>query len=469
MSELYDALISYASSHPLRLHMPGHGGDADPLRALNALASLDVTELDITGDAMTGSGPFAAVYDRADRLYGGTTVFSAGGATLALQAALLLATRARKRSQILVDRRCHKSVLNALILLDLSPVWLYPEQGVLTPQAVVSAAKKTPEAAAVILTSPTYQGLLTEPPAELPSGVRLIVDNSHGSHLLLTGRHPFLKGADYCIDSLHKTLPALTGAALLHCRESRAAALSALRLFGSTSPSFLIHCSTDLCLDYLEGSATADLARQIQLLAALRDQFAALGIPSLSGEQYDPSRLTLFLPGCAEEVYRILAAEGVVAEFADTDFLVMLPPLSWSEQDNKRLYKAIVPLLSQQRYKVKLLEAMQPPSASSDLSFQPVSSCIQSCDNCSYFSDIAYKFSDILLQSPLEQVLSPRSAYFSTHKYVSLPCAAGLICAEPLYCYPPGIPLCVPGERLSEHFCKLLSRKFDTVCVVVEG
>lgn len=424
MGAVYEALRAYAGGDVLRLHMPGHGGRSAALGALSPVLPLDVTEIPPTGDLLTGEGPFAAAYDRADRLYGGTTVFSAGGATLALQAALFLATRRGTKRKLLVDRRCHKSVLAAMVLLDLEPVWLYPEGDVLPLRTLEEAARAHPDAAAAVVVSPTYYGRLSELHTPLPNGVRLVVDNSHGSHLLLLGRHPFLAGADYVVDSLHKTLPALTGAALLHCRETREEALEALRLFGSTSPSFLIAASIDLCLDYLEGEGRADLIRQTETLRALRVRLAAHGVASLSGQEYDPARLTLFLPGGARALKEALEKRSIFAEFSDVDHLVLIPPLTFGEQAAARLEEAVT-------------AALPLPSGEAEAALPP----------------------------ELPQALSPRAAYFSPRERLPLHLAAGRICAAPLYCYPPGIPLCVPGERLTDAFCSWASTRFDTVWV----
>ena len=429
MGAVYDALLSYAEKTALRLHMPGHGGKL-ALGALSPALPFDVTELPPTGDLLTGEGPFAAAYDRADQLYGGTTVFSTGGATLALQAALFLATRRGVKKKVLVDRRCHKSVLMAIVLLGLEPVWLYPEGEALPFVAILEAAKVHPDAAAAVLTSPTYHGLLCELPGAgaplLPNGVRLVVDNAHGSHLLLTGRHPFPAGADYVVDSLHKTLPALTGAALLHCHEEREEALGALQLFSSTSPSFLIAASIDLCLDYLEGAAAADFERLTTRLSTLRERLLALGVPSLSGPTYDPARLILFLPGRARALYRALGHAGIWAEFADRDHLVMIPSPAFDAEAEETLLTVVRAALPH------LASEPEAPAA----------------------------------EAPrLEALCTPRAAYFAPQERIPLSEAAGRICAAPLYHYPPGIPLCVPGERLSASFCTWASPQFDTVCV----
>jgi arginine/lysine/ornithine decarboxylase len=119
-------------------------------------------------------------------------------------------------------------------------------------RAVKTALGEHPDCRAVFLTSPDYFGALCDIWAIAKicreKNAALLVDNAHGAHLgLFSGLHPMALGADACCDSLHKTLPALTGAALLHLRDEKKAPLARRRmpLFGSTSPSYLIQLSAD--------------------------------------------------------------------------------------------------------------------------------------------------------------------------------------------------------------------------------
>ncbi len=117
-------------------------------------------------------------------------------------------------------RNSHRSAVNAAALLDLDPVWIWPEKGRVSPQSVDHILKTTPDIRAVYVTSPDYRGILCDIPALAAVcrtyGVPLLVDNAHGSHLGAFGLHPLALGADMTADSAHKTLPVLTGGAMLH-------------------------------------------------------------------------------------------------------------------------------------------------------------------------------------------------------------------------------------------------------------
>ena len=436
---LYDALVRYAAGGALRMHMPGHSGHGGRLRALAALAPFDVTELPCTGDAFTGEGPVGQALELADRFYGGTTLFSAGGATLCLQAAL--AMMAAPGSRIVIDRRCHKAVLNAAILLGLEPVWLYPEgegaSAAPSPESLASLLRGS-GARACCITSPTYYGLVADCAgliaAAHASGAQILFDNAHGAHLACErALHPFFLGADFTVDSFHKTLPALTGAAMLHCHRSRGEALAAMRLFGSTSPSFPVLASLDLARAYLEEDAPADYAAACARAAALRAALAArtrFSFPSAPpGCRLDPLRLTLCCDGCAEsgrQVSELLAGQGILLEMADARYAVAILTLQHRPEEFARLQDALCAL--------PLTEGGGSPAAFS--------------------------------APPLSAALPPREAFFAPQETLPLAAAGGRIAAEPLYFYPPGIPLCVPGERLTSLFCERFSPHFARISVV---
>jgi hypothetical protein len=246
-----------------------------------------------------------------------------------------------------------------MALLDLHPVWVLPELDAKTglalpipPDAIEAALAGHPDAAAVYLTSPDYFGVLSDikgaAAACRAAGVPLLCDNAHGAHLrFLPGDlHPVAQGAALCCDSLHKTLPALTGAALLHVGEERflPQAKAAMALFGSTSPSFLILLSMDLLLPFLAGEARHALAGLCAAVSGLRELAASRGFLApgflAPAKGFDPIRLTL---GFAPLGYRqsgfaqLLEAHKIMPEYLDSDFCVLLPGVSSSGEDFARV------------------------------------------------------------------------------------------------------------------------------------
>ena len=169
---------------------------------------------------------------------------------------------------MIAARNCHKSVYNGLQLVHAKVTYLVPEQeratgiyGGISAEAVEAALRKTPEASLIIITSPTYEGILSDIEgickAAHAKGVSVLVDSAHGAHLSF-GEFPkgaVECGADLVVHSLHKTLPCLTQTAMLH-RNGRLvsgeALQNAINLFQTSSPSYLLLASIEGCIGLLE-------------------------------------------------------------------------------------------------------------------------------------------------------------------------------------------------------------------------
>ena len=261
---IYDFVKAYASAAPTRFHMPGHKG-----RGPLGCEELDLTEIPGADSLYEASGIIAESEANASRLFGCPTFYSTEGSSQCIKAMIFLAMQAASPAsrRVLAARNVHRAFLSAAALLDLDVVWLPTGAGSylsadVTPEALAAALTET-GAGAVYLTCPDYLGNLPElgPLAEVchAHGALLLVDNAHGAYLrfLPRSRHPMDLGADLCCDSAHKTFPVLTGGAWLHLSpdakpELRASVRDALALFGSTSPSYLILQSLDLCNPWLE-------------------------------------------------------------------------------------------------------------------------------------------------------------------------------------------------------------------------
>ena len=349
---IHDFVKTYASSAPLRLHMPGHKG-----RGPLGCEEWDLTEIPGADSLYEADGIIAESEANASRLFGCPTFYSTEGSSHCIRAMLLLAMQRchserseesvssaahraatkdggcgfltafgmtkSKRFRVLAARNVHKAFLTAAALLDLDVRWLPIVEGSYlsahpTPE-VLAAALEESGADAVYLTCPDYLGFLPDlkPLAELchAHGALLLVDNAHGAYLrfLSPSRHPMDLGADLCCDSAHKTLPVLTGGAYLHVKatghvgavigrppEATVAAASsarhgqrairdALALFGSTSPSYLILQSLDLANPYLE-KLPEKLAAFLPRAEALKARLRSAGW-NVVGEE--PLKLTI--------------------------------------------------------------------------------------------------------------------------------------------------------------------------------
>ena len=426
-SELYHQLERYRTSGKVRLHMPGHGG---------ALSPFDVTELAETDDLLdpVPGGAIETDEKAAAELFGSrATLFSAGGATLCLQTAICERIRALKKgARVFCTRAVHRSVLHVLALLDVDPVFLPLTECVY--ESDISAGDL------FIFNGCNYYGEIPDYKA-LSSfcrtrGVHTVVDNAHGTHLrFLSGGvlHPLQYGFELIVDSAHKTLSCLTGAALLHVgadlvgeRDAIVAALRAsMRLFSSTSPSFLVLLSLAEELSRLragfDGENYAPFVRRAEAIERVR---AALSLPAFGR---DPMRLVLVSKKLDPAFAERLASFGIVAEFAREGEAVFLFGEAFSAKEEARLIEALR----------RSLDAPISSSAPLVPAVFPVRAC------------------------------SLREAFFAPSELVEKESAVGRVAAEVVGLYPPGTALCMPGERLEQNTLDLW--KGTQIRVVKEG
>lgn len=415
---LFAALGRYLDKKRERLHMPGHKGLLPA--PLDGCAPYDLTELPDTGCLYDGEGAPVETEACFSALYGsGATLLSAGGSTLCIQA--MLSLYCPEGSRVLMTRAAHHAAVNAAALLNLEPVWLFPDEitGVQTParispQAVEAALSQHPDVSAVYLTSPDYFGSLCDIGAMADiahhHGKPLLVDNAHGAHLIFfEGLHPMALGADACCDSLHKTLPALTGAALLHLKEASRAADARRRMatFGSTSPSYLILLSADLLLPEWERLRSGYTALA-QAVAQLRDTALEKGVWATRADTpdlVDPVRIPLlFAQGQRDAAKALLADCDIEAEYLSARHIVLIP----GPQNNLTPVTALIE---------RLPASKEAPSLSRPVCYP-------------------------------QRVLSLRQAVLSAAERLPLSEAVGRVAAAPVSPCPPGVALLMPGERL---------------------
>lgn len=435
---LYSALVRHAAQGRTSMHTPGHKGCADILRGLEL--SLDLTELPDTDALYEADGVIAEAERLAAGVFGADrTVFSAGGCSLAIQAMLRCACAEGDR--IIMDRGSHRMAVNAAALLGLEPVWLlsgspWGEDGpcpLPSAEDVAHLLAAYPDAKAVYLTSPDYMGRLCDIPAIAcvcrQHGIPLLVDNAHGSHLIaFDGLHPLTQGASMTACSAHKTLPVLTGGAFLSSADPVLSGRmkGAMSLFGSTSPSYLIMASLDLCRGWLEEGGTEELHAAAVLCGRVRSAAQKAGL-ALPAGPCDPMRVTLLtrpagVSGIAAAEY--LRSCGFEPEYAD-DACVVLLPTPFVPADRMLRLAGVVSEI--------------PSRADRSLSAPPPIGRIMT------------------LAKNSTRAMSVRAAALAPRR--CLPCAeaVGAIAAAGVCPCPPGVPVVMPGERISEEIAQLLA------------
>ncbi|MBE6595097.1 MAG: amino acid decarboxylase [Ruminococcaceae bacterium] len=437
-----DFVARYAAGDTARLHMPGHKG-CGPL----GVERLDITEVEGADVLSHADGIIAESEKNATALFGtGHTFYTTEGSTSAIQAMLALVSRGvrGRRPRILAARNVHKAFVYGCALLDIEVEWLYPRAFThltvceITANEVERALKAhCPDA--VYLTSPDYVGNVADI-AGISTvcrrfGVPLLVDNAHGAYLrfLPEDRHPMTLGATLCCDSAHKTLPVLTGGAYLHVAKDAPAAFldggrEALALFCSTSPSYLILQSLDLCNRVLAENYRENLQKTIESARTVRKKLLEKGF-LLCGDE--PLKLTLLTAASGlsgEEAAAVLRRSGVECEFADRDLLVLMLSPCNTEADLQRLLRAVDML------PVGARVAVTPPPPAVP-----------------------------------ERVLSLREAVLAPAEYVPVEAAMGRICASPTVACPPAVPVLMSGERVDARTAMLLQYYGMTHISVVRG
>ncbi|MBE6680464.1 MAG: amino acid decarboxylase [Ruminococcaceae bacterium] len=331
---IFDFVSSYAKSGKTRLHMPGHKG----IGALGC-EEYDITEIVGADSLYEASGIIKESEANASLLFGCDTYYSTEGSSQCIRAmlhlAMLHAKSNGKRQLVLAGRNAHKAFLSAAALIGFDIEWLYGNGAYLSCEITVSEIEEKIaiySPAAVYLTSPDYLGKCADIAAISAVckklGVMLLVDNAHGAYLkfLAKSRHPIDLGADICCDSAHKTLPVLTGGAYLHTKEGFSAAevKNALALFGSTSPSYLILQSLDLCNKYIADGFAKKLDDFVKKVALLKKSLVKCGYTLIDEE---PLKITIAAKEYGYFGYEIaeyLEKCGLVCEFFDRDYTVLM-------------------------------------------------------------------------------------------------------------------------------------------------
>ena len=285
--------------------MPSHGGRG---RGLYASAPFDITELDFSDNLQSPQGVILEAECLAARAYGAErTLFYAGGATDAVQTALLCV----KGGKVAFLGDMHKSFYAAARLFSVDFVKV---------DSVEDLAKVSFDALAV--TSPNYFGEVREiePLAALcaEKKAKLIVDEAHGAHFAFSSLLPksSVKCADFTIHGMHKTLPVYTGGALLHVKEAAYAAATAARAeVVGTSPSYLVMASMDYARDLFEREGEELYKRVYETVRRVKEKYKALSFL----ENDDFSRLVMLRKGGGKALAAELERHGVYAEASDAD------------------------------------------------------------------------------------------------------------------------------------------------------
>lgn len=425
---IFDFVKQYAKSNSVRLHMPGHKGKGEI-----GTERFDITEISGADVLYGAKGIIKKSEDNASSLFGTQkTLYSAEGSSLAIRAMVYLikshAFKEGKKPLIFAGRNPHKTFVTACAITDTEVEWLLPQETETVISCNItedhldfrlSAAKEKPTA--IYVTSPDYLGNMLQI-GKLSRickkhGVLLAVDNAHGAYLnfLPENLHPIALGADICCDSAHKTLPVLTGGAYLHISKNAPAwfsnsAESAMALFASTSPSYLILSSLDRANLYLSDGYKTRLEKFAVAVNALKDNIKKMGF-TLVGDE--PLKLTVSVKPfgyTGYEISEILKKQNIICEFADPDYIVFMFTPETGEEGLLRLQTAF----SEIKKKTAITALPPKPTAK------------------------------------IKKIAPSRAIYMET-KEIPVEQSIGKICADLSVNCPPAIPIVICGEVIDRN------------------
>ncbi|MEO1620898.1 MAG: aminotransferase class I/II-fold pyridoxal phosphate-dependent enzyme, partial [Cyanobacteria bacterium J06632_3] len=473
---LVDALHHCANRENAAFYTPGHKrgqGISDGHRRIfgEQIFRADLPELPELDNLFAPEDVILQAQQLAAEAFGAQqTWFLANGSTCGVEAAIL--ATCNPGDKIIVPRNAHLSVISGLILSGAIPIYIQPPYspdwnvplGFSSAECIANALKEHPDTKAVLLVSPTYEGICsnTSLAAQIVHeyGIPLIVDEAHGAHFAF---HPSLPptaleaGADIVVQSAHKVLSAFTQAALLHvqgmgiggalpsgARINKNRLSQSLQITQSSSPSYLLLASLDAARHQMETDGQALLTRAINLTTkayqALK-RLPQLNVLRPNSEQDvfngDCTRLTVNVLGLGLtgfEADHILHTQyGVTAELPTLSNLTFIISIGNTEKDIAQLIRGFIGLCESHASDVHELN----PHV-----YNPRANAISSNEAALPNTFSAKAFSTT--------ACSPRQAFFASKVALPLKQTIGKVCAETLAPYPPGIPALLPGEVITE-------------------
>ncbi|HLP87113.1 MAG TPA: aminotransferase class I/II-fold pyridoxal phosphate-dependent enzyme [Nostocaceae cyanobacterium] len=473
---LIDALKACITRDHAPFYTPGHKHGMGISSILVDLLGKNVFRADLTELAeldhlFAPEGVILAAQELAAAAFGAEkTWFLVNGSTCGIEAAIL--ATCRMGDKIILPRNVHSSVISGLILSGAMPIFVEPEYDEIldiahsiTPAGVQAALEKHPDAKAVLTVYPTYYGVCgdLEAIAQITHQyhIPLLVDEAHGAHFHF---HPDLPtpalvaGADLTVQSIHKTLGAMTQASMLHAQGNRIdfdRVSKALQLVQSTSPSYVLLASLDAARQQVAVYGESLMSQTLQLAQQAQEKINQ--IPQISTPLFtqppspgfltlDPTRLTvnvadLGLTGFAAE--EILDEQfGVTPEFASMFNLTFIISLGNTQSDINKLVQSLENLA-----RIPQIEGYKIPHLTSQ------------------YKKCKYKNDAIITQI---MAISPREAFFANSETLALEKTVNRICVEIVCPYPPGIPVLMPGEIITKSALEYL-RQVQAVGGFISG
>lgn len=534
---LWEQLQAYAGTEAYPFHMPGHKRNKE-LLGTRLPYYADITEIYGFDDLHHPDGVILELQDRAAAMYhAGESFLLVNGSSAGILAAIMGCVS--EGGRILAARNCHRSVYHAMALARLQPVYLYPEPlccegdtdedgagegaanetvinetvmnktvmnntamidtgiaGVITAEMITEMLARYDDIEAIVLTSPTYEGVVS-PISDIcraahEANIPVIVDEAHGAHLGFHDSFPpnsNTEGADVVIHSLHKTMPSLTQTALLHCNSERVDAGRIKRyldIFQSSSPSYILMGSIDVCISLMEQRGEVlfrDYAGRLNRLREKLSRLRHLTLLSSACPQLDPSKIVIltsdrrgrsFISGT--ELARILRQDWQLeVEMAACSYVIAMTSPADTDEGFRRLEQALYEIDMQfdtsldaqfdtsldTRFDTSLdtrsdtqldiqLKKREPKDRADEPWAQVSLMSVQMCAPCGNTRSSGAVGESEHKSWPM------LAAWDKDGEWVQIAGAAGRHSAAFVYAYPPGIPYLAPGEYITDHMAEYI-------------
>lgn len=393
------------STYPF--HMPGHKRNTD-FGIIGA--DIDITEIEGFDNLHNAEDILLELEERASKIFGSKkSILSVNGSTCCILAAI--SAVCSRGDTIIIARSCHKSVYNACYINELNIVYIepqfYSELGIytnITQDTVDKAIAINPNAKAVVITSPTYEGIISEIRADIP----VIIDSAHGSHLGFADYLPKRTHGDIVINSLHKTLPSLTQTAVIHIHNKKyiGSVKKYMDIFESSSPSYILLASIEKCIDFLENSQST-FNKYERLLNNLYQKLNEIKNIKIFNND-DPTRIIISANGYSgAELSAYLRQNGIETEGCGMNYVILISTVCDTEKGFELLISALSSLEAREKQAI-YLDKINLPSK---------------------------KYNTFEIKNTVQTVFKN---------------SAGKISGEYIFAYPPGVPIIAPGEIISE-------------------
>lgn len=454
---LLEEVLKYHKEKNLILSMPGNKSGIGFLKDdigkefVSTMGYLDITEVGNLDNFHHPEGVIKEAQELLANLYkADKAYFLVNGSSSGNMASIFSAFN--EGDEVLVERNCHKSIYNGLILRKLKPVYIEAnidlDNGILLPcseKNIEDALIKAKDPRGIILTSPNYYGISCDLEKILrklkANGVKILIDAAHGAHYGINKKLPesMVRLSHYVVLSAHKTLPALTQGAYLLVNDIYSNVEFFISAFNTTSPSYLIMSSLDYARYYLENYGDSDYDSLIDLAEVYKNQINSLDkVIILSQDdiegnyKLDKSRYIMTLPVgySGNKLLEYLLENKIQSEMSFSRGVVLILSPFNTREDFEKIYQAIM--------------------------FLDIETLKDEEKNIGYVN--------------LEKIkrLEPFEVHNARFEEVEINHAAGRISKDFIVPYPPGIPLVLPGEEITEDVVKAI-RWYQGKCISILG